>query len=205
MAPGLLDIEPMLLGEVPRPFDEPGWTAELKYDGYRVLAGIEKAGVRLKSRNGADATKWYPELRSLGALPSGTVLDGEVCVLDDIGRSDFVRLQARSRRRGRPEGSDPVVFCVFDVLVLRGRDLREKPLRDRKTTLRGLLVEPPHSVLLVQDMPDKVEWLYRQAIALELEGIVAKRLDSVYLSGQRSNAWLKIKRPNAIPAQRFKR
>jgi bifunctional non-homologous end joining protein LigD len=205
MAPGLLDIEPMLLGEVPRPFDEPRWTAELKYDGYRVLAGIEKAGVRLKSRNGADATKWYPELQSIGALPSGTVLDGEVCVLDDIGRSDFMRLQARSRRRGRPPGSDPVVFCAFDVLVYRGRDLRANPLHDRKATLRGLLVEPPQSVLLVQDMPDKVEWLYHQAIALELEGIVAKRLDSVYLSGQRSNAWLKIKRPNAIPAQRFKR
>jgi ATP-dependent DNA ligase len=142
MAPRLEDIEPMLLGEVPRPFDTAGWTAELKFDGYRLLAGVEDSRVRLKSRNGANATSWYPELQSLASLPNGTILDGEVCVLDDIGRSDFMRLQARSRRRGRPAGSDPVVFCAFDLLVHRGQDMRAKPLKQRQAKLRRALEKP---------------------------------------------------------------
>jgi bifunctional non-homologous end joining protein LigD len=141
----------------------------------------------------------------LASLPNGNILDGEVCMLDDIGRSDFMRLQARSRRRGRPAGSDPVVFCAFDLLVHRGQDMRAKPLKQRKAKLARALEKPLAHVLLVQDMPDKVAWLYEQALALQLEGIVAKRLDSPYLAGVRSDNWLKIKRPGAIPAQRFKR
>lgn len=202
----LLDsISPMLLGEAKRPFDDPGWTAELKFDGYRVLAGIRDGRARLKSRNGADATKWYPELQSLSALPGEPILDGEVCVLDELGRSDFNRLQDRSRRRGRPTGSEGVVYCVFDLLSHRGKDMREQPLSKRKAALKRLLSKAPASVMLVQDVPGQVPWLYTQALSLELEGIVAKRLDSQYLAGQRSDAWLKIKRPGAIPPERFKR
>jgi bifunctional non-homologous end joining protein LigD len=199
----LADVEPMLLGERDVPPAGPGWTAEIKYDGYRVLAGVSEDGVHLKTRNGADATRWYPELQSLATLPAGTILDGEVCVLDDIGRPNFERLQARSRRRSRPAGAEAVVFCAFDVLVYRGRDLREMSLLKRKAKLKELLAQPVDRVLLVQDLPDQVAWLYEQALALQLEGIVAKRLDSPYLSGRRSDAWLKIKRRGAIPAQRF--
>jgi bifunctional non-homologous end joining protein LigD len=89
--------------------------------------------------------------------------------------------------------------------VYRGRDLREMSLLKRKAKLKELLAQPVDRVLLVQDLPDQVAWLYEQALALQLEGIVAKRLDSPYLSGRRSDAWLKIKRRGAIPAQRFAR
>lgn len=199
-------IQPMMLSETKRPFDDARWTAELKYDGYRVLAGVDAGRVRLKTRNGADATLWYPELQSLAALASWPlVVDGEVCVLDDVGRSDFNRLQDRSRRRGRPPGSDPVVYVVFDLLVLEGKDIRPMPLHERKSMLRQLLSPAPESVLYLSDMPGEVRWLYTQAVALDLEGIVAKRLASPYLSGSRSLDWLKIKRPGAVPRERFRR
>lgn len=78
------------------------------------------AAVRLKSRNGANATTWFPELvDSLAELPPGYVMDGEASVLDDIGRSDFERLHARARRKGWYRGADPVAYCVFDLLVKR--------------------------------------------------------------------------------------
>jgi bifunctional non-homologous end joining protein LigD len=82
----LASSEPMMLCEVKAPFDAPGWTAEFKYDGYRVLAGVEAGRLALKTRNGADATRWYPELQSLAQLRGAPhILDGEVCVLDDLG------------------------------------------------------------------------------------------------------------------------
>lgn len=197
----------MLLEEV-RPAlapDGPEWTAEIKFDGYRLLAGVAAGAAVLKSRNGADATKWYPELQSLGSLPGSPILDGEVCVLDELGRSDFNRLHARSRRRGRPAGSDGVVFCVFDLLAWKGRDLRQQPLAKRKAALAKLLAQPVDAVLFCHDLPGKVHWLYQKALALELEGVVAKRLDSPYVAGARSAWWLKVKRPGAVPPERFKR
>lgn len=203
----LHQLRPMLLSEV-RPAlapDGPDWTVEVKFDGWRIMSAIDRSGARLQSRNGADATSWYPELQSLSSLPAGTMLDGEACVLDEIGRSDFDRLQARSRRRGRPPGSDAVTYCVFDLLFLRGKDLRAQPFAKRKAALTRLLTPAPPSVLLVQDLPGQVRWLYEQALALKLEGVVAKRLDSPYLAGERSESWLKVKRPGAVPPQRFKR
>lgn len=199
-------ILPMELSEATTPPAGDDWTAELKFDGYRLLAGVMSGKVRLKTRNGADATRWYPELRSLAVLPDQPlILDGEVCVLDDLGRADFNRLQDRSRRRGRPPGSDAVVYVVFDLLVHRGEDLQAMPLRDRKARLQVLLTPAPASVLYLSDMPGQVPWLYRQAVALQLEGVVAKRLDSIYRSGERTRDWLKVKRRGAIPPGRFRR
>lgn len=159
-----------------------------------------------KTRRGTDATKWFPELcATLADLGGGRhVLDGEVCVLDDLGRSDFERLQARAKLRRYKPGADVVVFCVFDLLVHAGKDIRQQTLAKRKLVLGKLLRKKMPSVLVVTGVSDGV-WLYQQACALKLEGIVSKRLDSIYQSGTRSSAWLKIKRPGAVPAQRFKR
>jgi len=197
----------MLLSEKPRPFDQSGWTHELKYDGYRILAEIDEGEVRLQTRNGADATRWFPELYApLRTLGKGrTVLDGEVCVLDDLGRSSFDRLQDRARRRGFREGVDPVVYCIFDVLVHRGLDVRTLPLANRKAMLARLLRVSRPSLLLVRDVPGRGAWLYEQACALGVEGIVSKRLDSPYVSGERTDAWVTIKRPGAVPFERLRR
>jgi bifunctional non-homologous end joining protein LigD len=97
-------------GRKPPPFDEPGWIYELKFDGYRLVAGVERGEVSLATRGGQDATGWFPEvaggLATIGGGPH--VIDGEICVLDDLGRSNFDRLRARASRRRWYEGADPV-------------------------------------------------------------------------------------------------
>lgn len=203
-APTLAELRPMLLCErktIPR---GPGWHFEIKYDGYRLLASTGDAP-RLKSRNGANATTWFPELiESLATLPAGYILDGEVCVLDDIGKSDFERLHARARRKGWYRGADAVAYCVFDLLVGKRKDLRTQPIERRKGALRKLLAEPPPGLLYVDSVDDGA-WLYGHALTLGLEGVVGKRAGSIYQSGERSPDWQKIKRPGAVPAKRFKR
>ncbi|MBT2333642.1 hypothetical protein J7E49_06955 [Variovorax paradoxus] len=137
--PTLADYPPMLLDERPIDFEEPGWIYELKFDGYRVTAEFDGT-VRLRSRNGADASKWFPEITSSLAKVKGGqhIVDGEICVLDELGRSDFDKLQDRARRRRWHEGSSPVTYCVFDLLVHRGIDITQQPLIQRKALLAKL-------------------------------------------------------------------
>jgi len=137
-------------------------------------------------------------------LRAGSILDSEVCVLDDIGRSNFERLQARARRRGRRPGDDAVVYCVFDLLVHDGKDMRPLPVEKRKASLRRLLSGEPPGLLYVQDVEDGA-WLYDAALTLGLEGVVGKRLGSPYMNAARSTDWIKVKRPGAVPTQRFRR
>lgn len=202
--PTLDQLGPMLLTErktIPREGD---WLYEIKYDGYRVLASTGSTA-RLKSRGGIDATAWFPEVAAAVAdMPSGSVLDGEVCVLDDLGRSNFDRLHARARRKGWYEGADLVVYCVFDVLVAMGRDFRPVALEKRKAMLAKLLRSHGGQVLHVTGVDDG-QWLYRSALELKLEGVVGKRLGSPYQDGVRSADWIKVKRPGAVPPERFKR
>jgi bifunctional non-homologous end joining protein LigD len=203
--PSLSDIKPMAFTEVQTLPTGPEWTYEIKYDGYRVLAGTEQPGVRLKTRNGADCTGWFVELAAaLGKVRGEHVFDGEVCVLDEVGRSNFELLQDRARARRYREGLSKVVYCVFDLLVCEGADVRSQPLADRQAALEVILSPLPPSVLLVRGTQDGA-WLWDAVGQLALEGVVAKRLDSPYRSGVRSNDWRKVKRPGAIPAQRFKR
>jgi len=108
-----------------------------------------------------------------------------MCVLDERGRSDFDRLQARSMRKGWKPGLDLVVFCVFDVLVLKGRNVMPQPLRKRKAWLGGLLEPVTQSVLTVGYIEEAGALFYARAAALELDGIVVKDLDSPYLPGVR--------------------
>ncbi|MBO4120304.1 hypothetical protein J5T34_06060 [Cupriavidus gilardii] len=179
------------------------WHFEIKYDGYRLLAASKPA--RLKSRNGHDATAWYPEVAAaVGNLKAGCIFDGEVCVLDEHGRSDFELLHRRSARRGKPPGSHHVAYCVFDLLVNGGRDIRGQPIEKRKAALRKILDCCPDTLLFV-DWVEDGDWLYQQALALQLEGIVAKRAGSPYAASKRSSDWVKVKRPGAVPAERFQR
>lgn len=198
----------MLLEEVPRPFDDPEWIFEVKYDGYRLLAEFGGGHVRLKTRNGTDATTWFPEIaRSLAAVRGGPYLtDGEVCVLDEHGRSDFDRLHERATRRRWYEGADQVVYCAFDLLVQRGRDIRALPLLKRKAALKKLLAQSVANVLYVSHFDGKSVELFNGAVqTLGLEGLVGKRRDSSYAAGARSPDWVKIKRKGAVPPERFKR
>lgn len=201
---------PMLLqhGRKTAPIAQEGWLYELKLDGYRLIAGVDNGKVVLNTRRGAEATKWFPEIvESLSKLGGGPhVMDGEVCVLDDIGRSDFSRLQDRARRRCWYEGCDAVVFCAFDMLALDGKSIIGARLEDRKAALKQLLSPAPASVMYVGhfDAKDSAS-LYTQAVALKLEGLVAKRLGSKYAPGVRSADWVKYKVPGAVPPERFAR
>lgn len=196
----LADVSPMLARRsvvLPR---TGVWSFEPKFDGYRILATRDA----LKTRGGADATGWFPELvRALSGLPVGHhIIDGEVCVLDSIGRSDFNRLQARALRRCWYAGADPVVLCAFDLLVHAGIDIRAQPIEARKDRLRDLMAGLP-GVLLVTGTEDGA-WLWSYVEALKLEGVVAKRAGSAYVAGL-SHDWLKVKRTGATPAGRFRR
>ncbi|EHP44225.1 hypothetical protein OR16_04587 [Cupriavidus basilensis OR16] len=149
--------------------------------------------VELQSSGGVNATKWFPELGdALSALPAGNIVDGEVCVLSDLGISDFNRVHRRALRRGWYVGADQVAYCIFDLIVGGGRDLRAQPIEERKSALKKLLAEPPPSLLYVQDVDDG-EWLYDKA-------------GWQHSPGRRALARLvKIKRPGAVPPQRFQR
>jgi bifunctional non-homologous end joining protein LigD len=187
-----------------RPFDKKGWVFELKYDGFRMLAGRTGeggGGVRLVYRSGKDATRIFPELvRALSGLPfSSLVIDGEVVSLDAAGHPSFHKLQQRARRTReidlqRAAVESPVTLFAFDLLALEGFDLRPLPLTQRKALLRRVLAAGPEGGPLryVDDVAERGEDLYRAVAELGLEGVVAKRADSPYRGGY-TRDWLKIR------------
>ena len=205
--PKLAGLKPLLVTEAAPGKDGPGWVHEIKYDGFRTLAEWGGGQCRLKSRNGADATTWFAEVAQSLATFGRTrcVVDGEVCVLDEYGRSDFDRLMTRALVKGYRPGMDTVVYCIFDLLVLDGKSVMELPLLERQRMLEALLAAKPSFTLRVQGIEEQGQWLYDRAVALGLEGIVSKRVDSTYRPGERCRHWVKRKRPNATPAQRFRR
>lgn len=136
----LADLRPMLLDDRKyQPFSGADWLFELKYDGYRVLAQFGDGAVEMRTRNGLPGG--CDALRDHKGGPH--IVDGEVCVLDDLGRSDFDRLQARAVRRRWYAGADPVLYCVFDLLADGGVVIMDRPLTERRERLVKLFTPPP--------------------------------------------------------------
>src|SRR5689334_10942768 len=134
-------IEPMrALDEKFKPFTDPDWLYEIKFDGYRMLASIDAGEVRLRFKGRKDVTRSFPELkRALAALPGGQhVIDGEVIAMDEHGRSDFDRFQSRASLRAAGEHVN-IVLCCFDLLVHDDVNIMAQPLVDRKARLATLL------------------------------------------------------------------
>ena len=190
-------IHPMLATSVEKPFDDPEWLFEIKWDGYRAIAFITKGKVRLVSRNQNDLTAQYPELQNLAASIKAetAILDGEIAALDEDGRSSFSLMQQRTgiRERGRRTASRPdipVLYFVFDLLYLDGYDLRRLPLERRKTILAEI-TDVSGNVRYSDHFPQG-KALFDVAKRKGLEGILAKRRDSFY-EERRTQAWLKIK------------
>ncbi len=138
-APMPTNVRPMLATLVDKPFDRAGWVFELKWDGYRAIAEVDKGRVRLYSRNGLSfAERYKPVVAALEKLGHQAVLDGEVVVGGDDGRANFELLQNYgSTKTGR------LLYCVFDLLYLDGHDLRGLPLTRRKEILQRILPEVP--------------------------------------------------------------
>jgi len=193
----LEDYKPMLLSERCMGLHETGWIYELKYKGIRVTAGFGDGSVQLRTRNGANATKWFPELCDSLADAAGAlcVTDGEVCVLDDAGHCDSHAIQERARHRSWYLGAKSIVYCVFDLLVDRGVDITTQPLMLRKAALKRLFADPPWGIYVVKYSDKGGCSLAKPAPNRpEPEVFIAKRRSSIYLPGARTSEWVKVKR-----------
>ncbi|MEX2194681.1 MAG: non-homologous end-joining DNA ligase [Thermoleophilaceae bacterium] len=190
-------VRPMLatLGKLPP--DDDAWAYELKWDGVRALCRLEPAHIRLESRNGADITARYPELRGLAGGSTEALLDGEIVALDAEGKPSFERLQGRmhlaSESAVRRAAKDvPVTYAIFDVLHLDGRSTAGLTYDERRELLEGMGLEGP-AWRTPQNQVGRGSELLALTEAQGLEGIVAKRRDSRYEAGRRSSAWVKVK------------
>ncbi len=180
-------VSPMLATLVDEPFDEPGWIYEIKWDGYRAIALCNQSKVELISRNNKSFNeKFYSIYDALKALDLWAVLDGEIAVLKN-GVSSFGALQ-----NWRSEADGELVYYVFDLLWLNGHNLMEWPLTRRRELLRTLL--PKGGIIRESENfeTSAIEFL-KAAGKMGLEGIIAKRADSIYKPGDRGRDWLKIK------------
>ncbi|MDH3569449.1 MAG: DNA ligase D [Gemmatimonadota bacterium] len=192
------DVEPMLAENRERPFSKSEWLFELKYDGYRLLANLEGSEPHLRSRNGRDVTRVFPEIaRALRHLPfTRLLLDGEVVVHDDAGKPSFQRLQQRGRLSRpldvqRAAAERPATLYTFDLLAFDDLDVRPVPLAARKAGLRAVL--PTVGPLRFADhIAEHGDAFFDEVRKLGLEGIVGKRADSPYRAG-RSRQWVKIR------------
>jgi bifunctional non-homologous end joining protein LigD len=165
------------------------WLYELKLDGYRAIAVRRNGAVHLRSRNDKDFNARYPAVvRALENLPDDTVIDGEIVAFDQEGRPSFSALQNY--------GSSPaaVVYYVFDVMVLAGRDVGREPLEKRRALLeKKVLPKLPEPVRYSAPLDADLPVLIRSVKAHGFEGLVAKRRNSVYEPGLRSGAWMKMR------------
>jgi bifunctional non-homologous end joining protein LigD len=163
-----------------------GWLFEIKWDGYRAVAYLRGSEPRLVSRNGNDLTDRFSTVAralSTAIKTPDCVLDGEVCALDEDGRSSFSAMQ---------QGTGTLVYYVFDVLELEGKPLVDLSLEERRAELERLLDRRNRTVLLSEAFGDGVS-LLEAAAANRLEGVIAKKADSRYEPGRRSRNWLKVK------------
>lgn len=202
-APAATTLRPMLTRTRKTAFRDPGWIFELKYDGVRILAEKQDGEVRLFARTGGERTHVYPEiataLRHLAV--ASCVIDGEIVALDERGQSSFERIQRRFTQTdpdsiARHVTQTPVVFYAFDVLALGGKDLCSAPLLKRKEWLAEF-VPTVGTVRYADHVVEEGLSLFEMAEAHDLEGIVAKRADSAYQPGRRSDHWCKIKVPRS--------
>ncbi|HEY4525340.1 MAG TPA: non-homologous end-joining DNA ligase [Candidatus Paceibacterota bacterium] len=181
------DLRPMLATLIDEPFDDPDWIYEIKWDGFRVMARIERGSVTLLSRSGIDVTKKYPVIAdALKDIQSDVVIDGELVALDRRGVSHFQLLQ---RYAEKPAS---LYYYVFDLLFKDGTDVRRKPLLERKRALRSILPKTGR-VRYSEHIARRGSAFFISAARRGLEGIIAKRAIGRYYSDTRTREWLKIK------------
>jgi len=188
--------KPMLAKLAPQPFSGKDWFFEIKWDGFRAIAYVNDE-LSLRSRNQKELKYNFPELEELTQLAHDVVLDGEIVVMKE-GKPDFQALLERGQATSPVEielkaKRSPVVYVVFDILEKDGVSLVDLPLTERKKILKGSVKEGNH-VLLSDIVEEKGEAYYRVALEKGLEGVMAKKKDSVYETGVRSGSWLKIKK-----------
>ena len=182
-------IKPMLATLVGQPFDDPHWTYEVKWDGYRAIAYIQKGSVAISSRNNKSfAQKYYPITQVLSKWSFQAVLDGEIVVIGKDGKANFGALQ-----NWRSEADGDLVYYVFDLLFYNGKDLMDLALCERQAILKDILPGDDDRIRLSQTFNTGGLEFFAAAKKMGLEGIMAKRSSSPYSPDSRNKQWLKIK------------
>ncbi|MFA6083519.1 DNA ligase D [Mucilaginibacter sp.] len=183
------NIKPMKATLVDKPFDEPGWLFEVKWDGYRAIAVLDKKeGAQLLSRKNLPFEKYYPINAGLKSWGMNAVLDGELLVLNEKGISDFGAMQ-----NWRSEADGNLVYYIFDILWYEGKKLMDLPLSERQAILQSILPTDNEHIRQSKVFDANGIDFFAAAERMGLEGIIAKRADSAYTSDLRSKEWLKIK------------
>jgi bifunctional non-homologous end joining protein LigD len=196
------DLRPMLATPGSLPKDDEAWAYEFKWDGMRALLYVDGGRIHLESRNGNDLTTSFPELRALGEQLGSrpVVLDGEIVAFDDEGHPRFQLLQPRihasdANKAKRLAAEQPVVYVIFDVLYVDGESLLSLAYEERRRRLEALRLvtkKTEHWTLSPKFAGPGAD-VFQASKEQGLEGVVAKRLDSVYLPGKRSPYWTKVK------------
>jgi len=178
---------PMLATLVGEPFDDKDWVFETKWDGFRLVTEKRGVTVTLRSRNGINVTKKYAVLLSaLKKIDAPCIIDGELCALDAHGRSRFQLLQNALSKKAT------LLYVAFDALFVDGKDIRKKPLLERKKILKALL--PPDPLLRYSEhVAEFGRREFAKAQQAHEEGVIAKRAAGLYYSGKRTREWLKFK------------
>jgi bifunctional non-homologous end joining protein LigD len=181
-------VPPMLATLIDKPFEEPGWIYEIKWDGYRAVALMNKGKVNLLSRNDKSFNeKFYPVHKALEEWGINAVVDGEVVVLSQKGLANFGSLQ-----NWRSEADGELIYYVFDIMWLEGKDLTQLALTDRREILKTVV--PSEGIIrLSENFETNATGLLEEVAKLDMEGIMAKKADSTYTPGIRTKAWLKMK------------
>jgi DNA ligase D-like protein (predicted ligase)/DNA ligase D-like protein (predicted 3'-phosphoesterase) len=187
--------QPMMARIAEKPFNDPNWLFEVKWDGIRAIAYVDE-DVSLKTRNDKEIISKFPELRELDELTSKAVIDGEIVILTE-GIPDFQAVATRNQLQKPLDietqaAERPATFIAFDILELDGVSLIDHSLSERIKILRENLSPGRHVIQSEPVFEYGIEY-YKAAISKNLEGIIAKRLDSTYQPGMRSSDWLKIK------------
>jgi bifunctional non-homologous end joining protein LigD len=190
-------VAPQLASEATVPPSGSGWLHELKLDGYRVECRLQAGKATLLTRSGLD---WTDRMRAVAEaaakLPANSaLLDGELVVLREDGTTSFADLQAAFQDASpdkRGGGNRELTYFAFDLLHLNGRNLRDRPLAERKSLLAGLLQSAGETIRISEAIEADAARVFEKACELGAEGVVSKRADSRYTSG-RSSSWLKLK------------
>jgi len=179
-------VQPMLATLVDEPFDQKDWLFEIKWDGFRAIAVLDQQKVNIYSRNQLLFNDRFPKIvKALESLKLDAIFDGEIVALDKKGISHFQMLQNISSEQN-------IYYYVFDILFLNGEDLRDLPLIERKLLLKGLLAKQ-NGIRYSEYVEEQGKKFFKVCQKQGLEGIIGKKKTSLYESGQRSRAWVKIK------------
>lgn len=181
-------VKPMLADTYEKPFSDEQWVFEVKWDGYRAVADIGKSETKLYSRNGLSFETLYPVVfKELKKIRHDVILDGEIVVLDQHGLPSFQKLQHYEENK-----TLPILYYVFDCVSCDGVDLKSRTLIERKEIVKSIL--PQSDIIKYCDHVEEIgEVFFQTVLKHNLEGMIAKRADSLYYPGRRSSDWLKIK------------